>query len=72
MKANTYPSPPIPPHGFPRLPLGRHSFFEHDFALDDAVDVGEDGAGLDDGHEFLGEADFALQAGPDLGVGEDW
>ena len=28
-------------------------------------------AGLDDGHEFLREADFALQALPDLGLCED-
>jgi hypothetical protein len=31
----------------------------------------QDGAGLDDWHELLGEADFALQTGPDLRDCED-
>jgi hypothetical protein len=36
-----------------------------------AVCVAQDIARFDDRHEFLGETDFSLQAGPDLGVGED-
>lgn len=59
------------PHDFFSLVPGTHALLELDDPRHDAVSVFEHLAAFDDGDEFLREADFALQAGPDLGDGED-
>lgn len=72
MNGDAHPVRPVASHDFDRNSCGARFVVELNLSFHSAVaGLIKDIARHDDGNEFLGMVDLALQTGPDLREGED-